>query len=104
MTVNNSANFLDIRLKFTFGYPSGFTSYTTKIFGLASASKCWQVGGGLVAAIVMVAVHVSTGILVLAFACGWIAYALVSKLHTGSLVENVRRRIIGGRHTEGRDE
>jgi MFS superfamily sulfate permease-like transporter len=87
-------------------FPSSILSVFLLVagLGLASASKCWQVGGGLVAAIVMVAVHVSTGILVLAFACGWIAYALVCKLHGGSLVENVRRRIIGGRYTEGRNE
>jgi hypothetical protein len=48
--------------------------------GLARASQCWHTKPGLLAAIVMVAVHLVTGILVLGFVAGWITCVIVAKL------------------------
>jgi hypothetical protein len=56
--------------------------------GLANASRCWNTWQGLLTASVMVAVHLSTGILLLAFASGWVAYVIASKVHSHVCASN----------------
>ena len=54
--------------------------------GLAGASRCWVIRPGLLTAFVMIAVHLATSVLLLGFACGWIAYAVLSRASNGRRV------------------
>ena len=48
--------------------------------GLAAASKCWQTRLGLLTAAIIAVVHLSTGVLILGFAFGWLAHAAILRL------------------------
>ena len=47
--------------------------------GLAAASRCWQTRLGLLTACIIVFVNLTTGILALGFASGWLAYTAIVK-------------------------
>ncbi|NIA07750.1 MAG: sulfate transporter [Actinobacteria bacterium] len=47
--------------------------------GLAAASRCWQTRLGLLITCIIAIVHLTTGILALGFALGWLAYTAIVK-------------------------
>ena len=48
--------------------------------GLAAASKCWRTRLGLLITAIIAVVHLSSGILILGFALGWLAHAAILRL------------------------